>query len=71
MIKAARTIMAILSLVLLSLGYAASQFAYPERAAEYAKWIDQPWARWLSLAMLLIAMVLCFVPDGAEEVDEP
>jgi hypothetical protein len=71
MIKAARTIMALLSLVLLSLGYAASQLAYPERAAEYAKWIDQQWAHLLSLALLLIAIVLCFVPDGKEEVDEP
>lgn len=63
MLKTVRMVMAVLCLILLSVGYGASQLAYPHNAADYADKVDQPVVRWLALALLVISIALALVPD--------
>lgn len=62
--KSARQIVGILLIVLLTLGYAASQWMTLQgRAAEWAAKVDVPPIRMLALVLLVGALALAFVPD--------
>lgn len=62
--KLARLIVGVLLAVLLTAGYAASQWMTLQgRAAEWAAKVDQPPIRLLALVLLLAATALAFVPD--------
>ena len=64
-----RTLLTIVTALLLTLGYSASQlawFAGPDAASEYARKIDQPPVRLLALVLLVAAVVLAFVPEREE-----
>lgn len=59
-----RTALALASILLLTVGYAASQFfALNGRAAEYVALVDKSSLAPVSLLILLAAIVLAFVPD--------
>lgn len=69
--KTVRTALTAAALCLLCAGYAASQIAlFQGRAADYASRVDTPpvWA--LSGLLLVVAIVLAFVPDRDEEVEQ-
>jgi hypothetical protein len=56
------------AIVLLGLGYFASQFfALDRRGPEWMQIVDTPLIVWLSLAMLAGAIVLAFIPDREEQ----
>ena len=56
-------------MVLLVLGYAASQNAYFTGAAsEYAAKVDCPPIKWVALSILVVCVVFAFIRD--EEADE-
>lgn len=62
--KLARTVFSVMAVLLLGLGYAASQFAaFTGTQTEYAVKADQPQIRYLALLLLLAAIGLAFVPD--------
>ena len=68
--KKLRIYLASLSALLLAAGYLASQKARLDDTWEqYYKQVDQPPIVWLTLLLLLSAIVLCFVP-GREEDQE-
>jgi hypothetical protein len=68
MLERIRAGIAILSLVLLAVGYAASQIAYPDRIVAYTEWIDRPAVSRAALVLVLAIVVLAFIPtkEGAE-----
>ncbi len=62
--RTARLAVSISLTVLLAGGYAASQFAaIAGDPAVWARQIDVPSVKWLSLVLLLATIVLSFVPD--------
>ena len=62
--KSVRTLLSIVVIGLLALGYAASQVAaLGGTAAKYAAQIDSPSIQWLALLILLASVALAFVPD--------
>jgi hypothetical protein len=64
-----RVLISVAVLVLLPLGYAASQYmALGGSAEEYARRIDCPPVQWLALALLVVCVVLAFIRD--EEANE-
>lgn len=67
--KSLRTLLSIIVLGLLMLGYAGSQFAALQGSgASYAVKIDSPPIQLLSLVILLGSVLLAFIPDkGANE----
>jgi hypothetical protein len=55
-------------LALLALGYLSSQYFYLTNEAQtYAARVDVPQVKWLSLALLLMALVLFIIPGGEVE----
>lgn len=70
MLRVFRAGFAILCLALLAVGYAASQFAYPDRAAEHARFMDRPAVATAALLIFLIAVALAFIPDPQSEEEE-
>ena len=66
--KLARWVLSVVAALLLSGGFLASQwFAYQGRASEYAARVDQPSMVYLSLLLLVAALVLGFLPDREGE----
>lgn len=62
--KTIRLVLALIVLLALGAGYAASQLAYFQgRAAEYAASVDTPLVQGLALLLLLGTVILAFVPD--------
>ncbi len=72
--NALRSALTALSLLLLALGYAASQWAFfsgepsgrPDRLAAHAARMEMPAVRYLCLALLALAVVLALIPDRDE-----
>lgn len=68
MMKTLRLAVAATAILGLGAGYLASQVAFFQgAAAEYAQALDGPIVRWLSLALLAVAIVLAFVPSREGE----
>ena len=60
-----RTVLSILVIVLLGVGYAGSQFSvFRGNASDYAAKIDSPPVKLLALLILLASVVLAFVRIG-------
>ena len=69
MVKKLRFLISVVVLVLLALGYAASQImTLKGSASEYAKKVDCPPVQWFALALLLLCIVFAFIKD--KEADE-
>lgn len=67
MIGAVRLAVTICAAVLLAGGYVASQWAFfMGDPAAYVQRLDESPVPMISLAILIAAIVLCFVPDKAE-----
>lgn len=59
-----RTALTVAALCLLGGGYAASQLAFFNgRTGEYARSVDTPALKWLSLFLLISAVLLAFFPE--------
>lgn len=70
--NALRLALTSISLILLAVGYGASQWAFFwGDARAYAGRMDQPAVRWLGLGLLVVAIVFAFVPDRERQGDEP
>lgn len=66
--KTLRVALAVASILLLGLGYAASQWAaLSGTAPEYAKRVDQAPIRYLALFMLVAAVALALLKDKGED----
>lgn len=62
--KSLRLAVSVIGLILLAGGYFASQFAYWGGTTEaYIKGLDQSFWPLLSLALLVTAIILAFIPD--------
>lgn len=70
--KSLRTVLSVVSIVLLGLGYIASQIAaWNGSATEYARRVDEAPIRTLALLLLLAAVILAFVPDREGTEPDP
>lgn len=71
MIRTLRFVLSTVSVLLLALGYAASQWAYfqgPKAAAAYAKKVDTEAIRNLALLLLVASITLAFIKSDRERV---
>jgi hypothetical protein len=67
--KNIRTLVSVAVLILLPLGYAASQWAaLSGTAQEYAEKVDCPQVMWLALFLLVVCIVFAFIKEV--EADE-
>lgn len=69
--KLLRTVVASVGLLLMGLGYGASQSAFfGGTTAAYTTRIDQSMVPYLSLALLASAVALAFIPEKGSEDDQ-
>lgn len=67
--KMVRTLISVFGVVLLVLGYGASQYAaLTGTAQEYAQKVDCPPIKWLALILLVLCVFMAFIGD--READE-
>jgi uncharacterized membrane protein YdjX (TVP38/TMEM64 family) len=63
-----RSLISCIVVLLLVLGYGASQFAaFSGSAPEYAAKVDQAPIQWLALLILIVSVVFAFIPDKEAE----